>query len=81
MIDTDQTFDYMKVDTNQNVSDLLNVFFTQGLLPTVKRPTRIQVPRLLTTYMQNVVDMKILIPESYFKIYLIICLYSHVWEN
>ena len=31
----------MKVDTNQNVSDLLNVFFTHGLLPTVKRPTRI----------------------------------------
>ena len=41
MIGTDQNFDYMKVDTNQNVSDLLNVFFTQGLLPTVKRPTRI----------------------------------------
>ena len=27
MIGTDQNFDYMKVDTNQNVSDLLNVFF------------------------------------------------------
>ena len=41
MIGTDQNFAYMKVDANQNVSDPLNVFFTWGLLPTVKRPTQI----------------------------------------
>ncbi len=41
MIGTDQNVDYMRVNTNQNASDLLNVFFTLGVLPTVKRPTRI----------------------------------------
>ena len=41
VIGTDQKFDYMKVDTNQNASDLLNAFFTQGILPTMKRPTRV----------------------------------------
>ena len=41
MIGTDQNFDYMKVNVNKNISDLLNVFFTSGVLPTVKRPTRI----------------------------------------
>ena len=48
MIGTDQNFDYMKVDTNQNVSDLLNVFFTQL---NVQHGSHIQVPQLLTTYM------------------------------
>ena len=41
MIGTDQNFDYMKVKVNKNISDLLNVFFTSGVLPTVKGPTRI----------------------------------------
>ena len=41
VIGTDQNFDYMKVDTNQNVSNLLNVFFIRGLLKTVKRPIQI----------------------------------------
>ncbi len=41
MIGSDMNVDYMKVNTNKNASDLLNVFFTLGILPTVKRPTRI----------------------------------------
>ena len=58
MIGNDQTFDYVKVDTNQNVSDLLNVFFTHGLCQqlNVQHGSHIQVPQLLTTYMQNSVD-------------------------
>ena len=38
---TDQNFDLMKTDTNTNVSDLLNVFFTAGVIPVIKQPTRI----------------------------------------
>ncbi len=41
MIGSDMNMDYMKVHTNKNASDILNVFFTSGVLPTVKRPTRI----------------------------------------
>ena len=41
IIGTDQNFDYMKVNEHKNTSDLLNVFFTAGILPTVSRPTRI----------------------------------------
>ena len=41
LVGTDQNFDYMKTDTNVNVSDLLNVFFTLGALPTVLAPTRV----------------------------------------
>ena len=31
----------MKVHTNWNVSEVLDVFFTVGVLPTVRRPTRV----------------------------------------
>jgi len=41
VIGTDQNFDYKKVDEEQNTSDLLDVFFTRGVLPTVYRPTRV----------------------------------------
>ena len=41
VIGTDQDMDYMKVDSNTNVSDLLDVFITNGVLPTVARPTSI----------------------------------------
>ena len=41
VIGTDQNMDYMKVDSNTNVSDLLDVFITNGVLPTITRPTRI----------------------------------------
>ena len=39
LVRTDQNFDYMKTDTNANVSDILNALFTLGALPTV--PTRV----------------------------------------
>ena len=41
LIGTDQNFDLMKTDTSTNVSDLLNVFFTAGVVPVIKQPTRI----------------------------------------
>ena len=41
IIATDQTFDYMKINQNSNVSDLLDVFYTLGILPTITHPTRI----------------------------------------
>ena len=41
LVGTDQNFDYMKIDSNSNVSDLLDVFFTLGVLPSVTKPTRI----------------------------------------
>ena len=41
IIGTDQNFDYLKVNEHKNTSDLLNVVFTAGILPTVSRPTRI----------------------------------------
>ena len=42
-IATDQNFDYMYMKINQNstISDLLGVFYTFGILPTITRPTRI----------------------------------------
>ena len=39
IIGTDQNFDLMKVHTNRNVSDVLDVFFIAGVLPTVRRST------------------------------------------
>ena len=41
ILGSDMNFDYKKVGEHKNTSDLLNVFFSQGLLPTVSRPTRI----------------------------------------
>ncbi len=41
IIGTDQNFDFMKINQNTNVSDLLDVFYTRGVLPTITRPTRI----------------------------------------
>ncbi len=41
LVGTDQNLDYMKTDTNNNVSDLLDVFFTLGTLPSVITPTRV----------------------------------------
>ena len=41
IIGSDLNFDFNKVNNNRNTSDLLDVFFTAGVLPTVKRPTRI----------------------------------------
>ena len=41
IIGSDLNFDFNKVNNNRNTSDLLDIFFTAGVLPTVKRPTRI----------------------------------------
>ena len=51
--ETDHNFDYMKTDTNANVSDLLNVFFTLGALPTVLTPTRVTHSRTSATLIDN----------------------------
>ena len=36
-----QNIDYKNVNKNKNASDLLDGFFASGILPTIKRPTRI----------------------------------------
>ena len=41
IIGSDQNIDYKNVNKNKNASDLLDVFFASGILPTIKRPTRI----------------------------------------
>ena len=41
IIGSDQNIDYKNVSTNTNASNLLDIFFTSGILPTIKRPTRI----------------------------------------
>ena len=41
IIGTDQNFDYMNVNTNNNILTLLNTFVTCGMLPTINKPTRI----------------------------------------
>ena len=41
VIGTYQNVDYKRVHKNQISSDLLNFFFTAGVSPTIKHPTRI----------------------------------------
>ncbi len=41
MVETDQYIDYMKINNDQNASNLPYVFFSVGALPVIKRPTRI----------------------------------------
>ena len=41
IIGSDQNIDYKNVNKNKNASDLLDAFFASGILPTIKRPTRI----------------------------------------
>jgi hypothetical protein len=41
IIGTDQNFDYLKVNSHKNSADLLNQFFSSGLLPCITKPTRI----------------------------------------
>ena len=38
---TDQNFDFMKINNNNNISDILDVFYTLGVIPTITCPTRI----------------------------------------
>ena len=41
IIGTDQNFDYIKIDQHKNIEDLLSIFLTNGLVPTITKPTRI----------------------------------------
>ncbi len=41
IIGTDQNFDYLQIDHHKNTSDLLDIFLTNGLCPTITKPTRI----------------------------------------
>ena len=41
VLGTDQNFDYIKIDQHKNTEDLLNLFLTNGLVPTITKPTRI----------------------------------------
>ncbi len=41
VIGTDQNIDYLKIDKNKNCQELLNLFLTNGFVPTIIKPTRI----------------------------------------
>ena len=40
IIATDRNFDYVKINQNSNISDLLDVFYTLGMVPTIRAPLR-----------------------------------------
>ena len=41
VIGTDQNFDYLKYDSHKPSMDLLQLFITNGLMPTITKPTRV----------------------------------------
>jgi hypothetical protein len=41
IIGTDQNFDYLKIESHSKTSDLLNLFLSSHLIPTITKPTRI----------------------------------------
>jgi len=41
IIGTDQNFDFIKMDQHKNTEVLLSIFLSNGLLPTITKPTRI----------------------------------------
>ena len=41
IVGTDQNFDYLKIDHHKYTEDLLNTFMSNGLIPTITKPTRI----------------------------------------
>jgi exonuclease III len=41
IIGTDQNFNYIKINTNSKTNDLLNLFLSNHLIPTITKPTRI----------------------------------------
>jgi len=41
IIGTDQNLDYMKINEHKKTQDLLHIFFNNGYLPTIIKPTRI----------------------------------------
>ena len=38
---TDQNFDYAKINTHKNTSDLFDIFYSRNFIPTITKPTRI----------------------------------------
>ena len=41
IIGTDQNFDYLKINESCHINNLLNAFFSESILPTITKPTRI----------------------------------------
>jgi len=41
IIGTDQNFDYIKLEKSKHIEDLLSIFLTNGIVPTITKPTRI----------------------------------------
>lgn len=41
IIGTDQNFDFIKIDQHKNTEELLSILLSNGLLPTITKPTRI----------------------------------------
>ena len=41
IIGTDQNFDYLKINENKYIAELLDLHISHGLIPTITRPTRI----------------------------------------
>jgi hypothetical protein len=41
IIGTDQNFDYIKIEQNKNTQELLDIFVSNGFIPTITKPTRI----------------------------------------
>ena len=81
IIGTDQNIDYGKVNNDHNASDLLDMFFTEGVLPTIKRSTRIT--HTSSTVIDNIyvkcdgylnVDSRILISQMSDHFPIIACL-------
>ncbi|KAK2151928.1 hypothetical protein LSH36_345g01019 [Paralvinella palmiformis] len=38
---TDQNFDFAKINTQTNTSDLFDIFYSRNFIPTITKPTRI----------------------------------------
>jgi len=41
ILGTDQNFDYIKIEQHKNIVELLSIFITNSLIPTITKPTRI----------------------------------------
>ena len=41
IIGTDQNLDFLKIDSDKNITQLLNAYISSSLIPTITRPTRI----------------------------------------
>ena len=41
IIGTDQNFDFLKIEINNNTSELLNTYLSSSIIPTINKPTRV----------------------------------------